>query len=85
MTFTTLTFPIFLAIVFTLYWSVRSHVAQNRVLLLASYTFYAWWDWRFCFLMLASSLVDFELSKRIDRCNFAATRSARLARASFSN
>ena len=85
MTFTTLTFPIFLAIVFTLYWSVRSHVAQNRVLLLASYTFYAWWDWRFCFLMLASSLVDFELSKRIDRCNLAARRRALLSLSIFTN
>ena len=65
MTFTTTTFPIYLAIVFALYWSVRGHAAQNRVLLVASYVFYAWWDWRFCFLMLGSSLVDFELSRRI--------------------
>ena len=65
MTFTTLTFPIFLAIIFALYWSVRSGNAQNRTLLAASYIFYAWWDWRFCFLMLASSIVDFEIARRI--------------------
>lgn len=67
MTFTTLTFLVFLAIVFSLYWSVRSGAAQNKTLLLASYGFYSWWDWRFCFLMLASSLVDYELAKRIDQ------------------
>ena len=67
MTFTTLTFPCFLAIIFALYWSVRGRSAQNLVLLFASYAFYAWWDWRFCFLMLGSSLVDFELARQLHK------------------
>lgn len=85
MTFTTSTFPIFLAIVFALYWSVRGHVAQNRVLLVASYSFYAWWDWRFCFLMLGSSLVDFELSRRIHLTANHARRKWLLATSLLSN
>jgi len=59
MTFTSLTFLIFLAIVFTLYWSVRTRRGQNLVLIAAGYVFYGWWDWRFCLLMVAASFLDF--------------------------
>jgi len=59
MSFTTLTFLIFLVTVFALYWSLRDRRTQNVVLLTASYIFYGWWDWRFCLLMIAASLVDF--------------------------
>ena len=33
--------------------------AQNGFLVLASYVFYGWWDWRFLILIFASSLVDY--------------------------
>ncbi len=59
MTFTTLTFFIFLVIVFTLYWSLRNRRAQNALLVIASYIFYGWWDWRYCLLMVAASFLDF--------------------------
>ena len=58
MTFTTLTFVVFLALVFALYWMVAGRVLQNVLLVVASYVFYGWWDVRFCLLMLASSPVD---------------------------
>ena len=52
MNFISFEFITFLAIVYALYWSC-SHVAMRRWLLtLASYIFYAAWNWRFCFLML---------------------------------
>ena len=40
---------LFLPIVFGLYWFVvqRNLRAQNVLLVLASYVFYGWWDWRF--------------------------------------
>lgn len=57
--FTTLTFLAFLPAVFAVYWSVRRRTVQNVLLILASYVFYGWWDYRFCLLMLVSSLVDF--------------------------
>jgi alginate O-acetyltransferase complex protein AlgI len=57
--FTTVTFLTFLAIVWPLYWLLRARTPQNLLLILASYGFYAWWDWRFCSLMLISSLVDY--------------------------
>ena len=56
MMFTTITFLIFLAIVFPLYWSLRSARQQNVLLIAAGYIFYGWWDWRFCGLLLVSSL-----------------------------
>ncbi|HVV99825.1 MAG TPA: MBOAT family O-acyltransferase [Planctomycetaceae bacterium] len=59
MTFTTLTFFLFLALVFALYWSVRRRTWQNLLIVCASFVFYGWWDVRFCALMFLSSLVDF--------------------------
>ena len=61
MNFTSLTFLIFCILVFSLYWAVENRRLQNFLLVVSSYTFYGWWDWRFCFLMLISSSVDFAL------------------------
>ena len=65
MTFTTLTFLIFLPLVFALHWMLPTRRAQNLLLLASSYAFYGWWDWRFCVLMLASSLVDYAIGIRL--------------------
>lgn len=59
MLFTTLTFIIFLAIVFSVYWSLEKRVLQNLFLIVVGYIFYGWWDYRFCGLLLASSLMDY--------------------------
>ena len=67
MTFTTLTFALFLALVFALYWATRTARAQNLVLVGASYLFYGWWDPRFCLLLLASSLLDFAIARGLAR------------------
>jgi alginate O-acetyltransferase complex protein AlgI len=67
MMFTTITFLIFLAIVFPLYWSLRSARQQNVLLIAAGYIFYGWWDWRFCGLLLVSSLVDFWAGHALER------------------
>ena len=54
-------FLVFLPIVFGLYWFVtpRHLRAQNLLLLVASYVFYGWWDWRFLGLIALSTLADF--------------------------
>ena len=44
---------------FLLYWLKPQQKWQNSILVLASYFFYGWWDYRFCLLMLLSSLVDY--------------------------
>jgi D-alanyl-lipoteichoic acid acyltransferase DltB (MBOAT superfamily) len=58
MLFNSLQFLIFFPLVLVLY-HLLGHRAQNRMLLVASYTFYGMWDWRFLFLMTASLIVDF--------------------------
>ena len=61
MLFNSIDFAIFLPIVFLLYWFVanKNLKLQNFLLLLASYIFYAWWDWRFLSLIVFSSAVDY--------------------------
>lgn len=61
MLFNSLEFLIFLPIVFTLYWLLnkRSLTFQNILLLTASYFFYACWDWRFLFLLMFSTGLDY--------------------------
>ena len=59
MSFATIEFFLFLAATFSLYYLHRGKSWQNTVLLVASYIFYAAWDYRFCSLMLLSSLIDY--------------------------
>ncbi|MDF1673842.1 MAG: MBOAT family protein [Vicingaceae bacterium] len=60
MFFNSLDFAIFLPIVFTIYWLFKNHFKiQNLIVVIASYVFYGWWDWRFLSLILFSSLVDY--------------------------
>jgi D-alanyl-lipoteichoic acid acyltransferase DltB (MBOAT superfamily) len=74
MTFASLTFLVFLALVFALYWSIRRRKLQNGLLIVAGYFFYAWWDWRFCGLLLASSVLDFTLGLALGRQQKPAAR-----------
>lgn len=68
MLFNSLDFAIFFPIVFLLYWLLaKKLVARNVLILIASYTFYGWWDWRFLFLIAISSLVDFIVGKQLHR------------------
>ncbi len=61
MFFNSLHFAIFLPIVFVLYWFVtnKNLKLQNILLLVSSYFFYACWDWRFLFLLIFSTLLDY--------------------------
>ena len=57
MLFNSIEYIIFLPIVYGIYWMLRKSVKwQNVVLLLASYLFYAWWDWRFLGLLVGMSM-----------------------------
>lgn len=71
MLFNSFDFAFFLPIVFLLYWFVtnRSLKAQNALLLVASYFFYGWWDWRFLGLLLLSTVVDFFLARNMVSTN----------------
>lgn len=69
MLFNSIDFLLFLPIVFTLYWAVfrKSVKLQNILIILASYLFYGWWDWRFLILILLSTLVDYFVGQQIYR------------------
>ena len=61
MFFNSIDFAIFLPIVFCTYWFLLNHSlrAQNFFIVIASYVFYGWWDWRFLFLILISTITDY--------------------------
>ncbi len=61
MLFNSIDFAIFLPIVFILYWFVinKNLKLQNAMLVVASYVFYGWWDWRFLSLITFSIVVDY--------------------------
>ena len=61
MLFNSINFAIFLPLVFLLYWFAAkgSTRLQNILLLVASYYFYSCWDWRFLFLLVFSTLLDY--------------------------
>lgn len=67
MLFNSLDFFIFLPVVFVLYWFIfyKKIQVQNFFILIASYIFYGLWDWRFLFLILASTVVDFFIGQAI--------------------
>ena len=61
MLFNSIEFLAFFGVVFTLYWSInrKNLRIQNIILLVASYFFYSWWDYRFLFLLVFSTLLDY--------------------------
>ncbi len=73
MFFNSLTFLMFFLVVYGLY-LVLHHRVQNRMLLLASYVFYAWWDWRFVSLLLASTIIDYFAGLHIHASDTPRTR-----------
>lgn len=68
MLFNSIEFAIFLPVVFLLYWFLvkKNLNFQNILLLLASYFFYGWWDWRFLLLLIAISIFNYFIGIRID-------------------
>lgn len=69
MLFNSVDFAVFLPIVFVLYWFVtnKNLKAQNALIVLASYFFYGWWDWRFLSLIVFSTLVDYLVANALSQ------------------
>ena len=69
MLFNSLSFALFFPIIFILYWFVfnKKLKLQNALLFVASYFFYACWDWRFMFLLLFSTLLDFFTGMKMEQ------------------
>ena len=68
MLFNSYEFLLFLPIVFLLYWFVfRNRRWQNLLVVLASYVFYGWWDWRFLLLIVFTSLCSYASGLLLER------------------
>jgi alginate O-acetyltransferase complex protein AlgI len=69
MLFNSIDFVVFLPLVFILYWFVfnKNLRHQNALIVIASYVFYGWWDWRFLSLILFSTLVDYFVGAQLGK------------------
>lgn len=67
MHFTSFTYLAFLPLVLLAHRLLPTRKLQNALLLVSSYVFYGWWDYRFCLLMLVSSLVDYVVGAQLHR------------------
>jgi alginate O-acetyltransferase complex protein AlgI len=65
MLFNSPTFIVFYAVVFSLYWTLRSRSWQNLLLIAASYVFYGTWSWKFLLLLMLSTLFDYTCGRVI--------------------
>ncbi|HRZ35048.1 MAG TPA: MBOAT family O-acyltransferase [Candidatus Paceibacterota bacterium] len=69
----------FAAFLLLFYLARNSLVARNVLIVLASYLFYGWWDYRFLSLLILSSLLDYGVARALDRCAHPAHRRLWLA------
>lgn len=68
MLFNSFEFLVFIPIVFILYWYVfRNRLWQNFLIIVASYIFYGWWNWRFLFLIALTSFCSFASGLLLER------------------
>ena len=76
MLFNSTTFFIFLILVFLIFWKTSAYSVRwgKVVLLISSYIFYGWWDWRFLILIVISSAADFIIGNKIFKSSKLRTR-----------
>ena len=68
MLFNSIEFAIFLPSIFIIYWFVTKTIKQQNILiLLSSYIFYGWWDWRFLSLIFLSIVIDFLIGTGLEK------------------
>jgi alginate O-acetyltransferase complex protein AlgI len=79
MIFTDPVFLPFLALVLAIHWSLRGATARKVFLLLASWVFYGWWDWRFLGLLVGTTAIDYLVGLGLDREERPARRRGLLA------
>lgn len=71
MVFNSIEYLLFFVVCFCVYWYLLKNTVrgQNIFLLLASYFFYGWWDWRFLGLIALSSVLDYVIGLQISASN----------------
>ena len=66
----------FFLVVFCVYWALRNNTARKTWLLICSYIFYAAWNWKFLFLLMGSSLLDYIVGVMLARTDDPGKRKA---------
>ena len=80
MLFPTMIFGLFFLFVFITAWSLdRENGRRKAFLLLASWVFYGWWDWRFVGLLIFSATFNWAVAEWIDRSRRKSSRKALVA------
>lgn len=71
MLFNSIDFAIFLPVIFILYWFVTNANLriQNILIVVSSYIFYGWWDWKFLSLIVFSTIIDYSIGKKLKKEN----------------
>ena len=70
MLFNSFEFLVFIVAVYVVYWILKGQKKyQNPFLLCVSYIFYGWWDWRYLFLLLLSTFIDYSFGILIYQSN----------------
>jgi alginate O-acetyltransferase complex protein AlgI len=69
MSFVEFRFLWFFLLVFVVFWTLRENRSRKIWLLCCSYVFYAAWNWKFCFLLLGSTTVDYVVGRMLAREN----------------
>jgi D-alanyl-lipoteichoic acid acyltransferase DltB (MBOAT superfamily) len=67
MLFNSFVFFLFLAVVLPLFYLLPTKKSKNIFLLIASYFFYGYWDWRFCSLLVVSTFIDYFIGLQISK------------------
>ncbi|MFP6597541.1 MAG: MBOAT family protein, partial [Candidatus Hydrogenedentota bacterium] len=73
MLFNSWIFVAFLLVTLPIYYQLKFE-RQNPFLLIASYTFYGFWDWRFLILLWISTIIDFSVARKLQSSTRNATR-----------
>jgi D-alanyl-lipoteichoic acid acyltransferase DltB (MBOAT superfamily) len=71
MLFNSFVFFVFLAVVLPIFYCLPTKTSKNVFLLIASYVFYGYWDWRFCALLILSTIIDFYIGLKIHNARTA--------------
>lgn len=73
MLFNSWIFVAFILVTLPIYYQLKFE-RQNPFLLIASYTFYGFWDWRFLILLWISTIIDFSVARKLQSSTRNATR-----------
>lgn len=65
MLFNSFVFFVFLIVILPIFYALKTKESKNIFLLLSSYFFYGYWDWRFCSLLMLSTVIDYFVGKKL--------------------